>query len=58
MQCQPVAIDSGKVWPKNSTIKANKTITVSILDPIDPGLEEKEFVRILENRIYSELGIN
>tara|TARA_Y100001935_G_scaffold239465_1_gene227102 strand:- start:58 stop:234 length:177 start_codon:yes stop_codon:yes gene_type:complete len=58
MQCQPVAIDSGKVWPKNGAIKANKTITVSILDPIDPGLEEKEFVGILENKIYSELGIN
>ena len=34
----------GKVWPKNGTIKANKTITVSILDPIDPGLEEKNLL--------------
>ena len=30
-------------------------ITISILKPIDAGMNQKEFVKLLENRIYSEL---
>ena len=57
VKCQPVAIDSGRVWPKSGKIIPNKTITISILKPIDTGIEEKEFVRLLQKEIYSELDL-
>ena len=53
--CQPVAINSGKVWPKNNLLSKNTTITVSILKPIKPGLKKEEFLNLLQNNIYSEL---
>ena len=57
VKCQPVAIDSGKVWPKFGKIIPNKTITISILKPINTGIEETEFVKLLQKEIYSELGL-
>ena len=57
IKCQPVAIDSGKVWPKSGDMKPNQTITISILKPINTGIEEKEFVNLLEKEIYYELGL-
>ena len=57
VKCQPVAIDSGKVWPKSGKMKPNKTITISILKPINTGIEETEFVKLLQKEIYSELGL-
>ena len=56
ISCQPVAINSGFVWPKNGPKSSNKTITISILKPISAGLKKEEFLRILENNIYSELN--
>ena len=53
--CQPVAINSGYVWPKKGTRRSNKIITISILKPIESGLSKGEFVELLENKIYSEL---
>ena len=55
--CQPVAINSGYVWPKEGEKKANKTITISILKPIPSGLSKEEFIKILENNIYEELNL-
>ena len=55
IKCQPIAINSGFVWPKNQSMKKNKTITISILKPINPGLNDKNFLELLENNIYSEL---
>ena len=55
--CQPVAINSGYVWPKKGVKKANKTITISILKPIPSGLSKEEFIKILENNIYEELNL-
>ena len=55
IKCQPVAINSGSVWPKVGSLKANKKIIVSILDPIEPNMDSKEFLKILEGVIYSEL---
>ena len=55
LKCQPVAINSGSVWPKMGLLKANKTITISILQPIDPKLEPKEFLKLLQTNIYKEL---
>ena len=53
--CQPVAINSGFVWPKKGLKYTHKTITVSILQPISSGLVKEEFIKILENNIYKEL---
>ena len=55
ISCQPIAINSGYVWPKNGSKLSNKTITISILKPISAGLKKEEFLKILENNIYSEL---
>ena len=45
--CQPVAINSGYVWPKKGKKNINKTITISILKPIEAGLQNDEFLKIL-----------
>ena len=55
IHCQPIAINSGFVWPKNGEMKSNKEIIISILKPIDPGLKKEEFIENLEKQIYSEL---
>ncbi len=57
IKCQPVAINSGRVWQKNNIVKLNKSITISILNFIEPGLEPKNFTSIIEKNIYSELDI-
>ena len=56
IHCQPLAINSGFVWPKNGKKKSNKDITISILKPISPGLTKEEFNKTLEEKIYSELN--
>ena len=55
--CQPVAINSGYVWPKKGAKKAHKTITISILKPIPAGLPKENFIQNLEKNIYSELDL-
>ena len=57
VSCQPVAINSGYVWPKKGIKYSNKTITISILKPIPYGLLKDDFIKILENNIYSELDL-
>jgi 1-acyl-sn-glycerol-3-phosphate acyltransferase len=54
LPCIPVALNSGKIWPKNSFIKYSGDIHISFLDPIKPGLEKTAFLKILEKKIYSE----
>ncbi len=55
--CQPVAINSGFVWPKKGIMHNNKIITISILKPIAAGFSTDEFIKILESNIYSELDL-
>jgi 1-acyl-sn-glycerol-3-phosphate acyltransferase len=55
IKCQPVAINSGNVWPKNGKMSSNKYITISILQPIDYGMDKDSFIKKLQNNIYSEL---
>ena len=57
ISCQPIAINSGNTWPIIGSKKINKILTISILKPIEPGLQKKIFLRELENVIYSELNI-
>jgi len=53
--CQPIAINSGYVWPKNGPKNSHKTISISILKPIAAGLPKEEFIKNLEKDIYTEL---
>ena len=55
--CQPVAINSGHVWPKKGPKNNKRTITISILTPISIGLEQENFLKILQEKIYSELNL-
>ena len=55
IKCQPVAINSGTVWPKKGGLKPNRKITISILEPVNPGLNPADFINLIETRIYSEL---
>ena len=55
LPCIPVALDSGKVWPKNSFIKYPGNINVSFLEPVMPGKNKDEFIKEIENKIYSEI---
>ena len=55
--CQPVAINSGYVWPKKGLKIPNKKITISILKPIEIGLSKEDFIETLEKNIYVELNL-
>jgi len=57
ISCQPIAINSGNTWPKKGLKKINTILTISILKPIEPGLEKTIFLKELENVIYSELDV-
>jgi len=53
--CIPVALNTGKIWPKNSFIKYSGDIHISFLEPIMPGIDKNEFLNQLETKIYSEI---
>ena len=55
ISCIPVALNSGKVWPKHGIIKYPGKITVSFLKPIEPGLNRNDFIKNLETMIYNEI---
>ena len=57
ISCQPVAINSGYVWPKKGLKTSNKTITISILKPIKKGLTKEKFLHLVEKNIYDELNL-
>ncbi len=55
INCLPVTINSGEVWPKNGYLNRNKNITITILKPIKPGLSTNEFLYILQDTMYEVL---
>ena len=55
LPCVPVALNTGKVWPKNSFLKYNHDIVISFLEPIEPGKDKNNFVSDLEEKIYSSI---
>jgi 1-acyl-sn-glycerol-3-phosphate acyltransferase len=55
VSCIPVALNSGNVWPKKGIIKYPGKITISLLEPIRPGLNREQFTNHLENIIYEEI---
>ncbi len=56
ISCQPIAINSGYIWPKKGLKRSNSNLIISILKPINEGLDQKAFLTKLENEIYSELN--
>ena len=55
LPCIPVALNTGKVWPKNSFMKFSGDIHISFLEPIMPGKGNDEFSTEIENKIYKEI---
>jgi 1-acyl-sn-glycerol-3-phosphate acyltransferase len=47
----PIALNSGLFWRRRSLLRPPGTIAVQVLDPIPPGLEQKEFMARLQNDI-------
>ena len=54
ISCVPIALNSGYVWPKKGIIKYPGKITISLMEPIRPGLSRDEFIKNLEDKIYQE----
>ena len=55
LPCVPVALNTGKVWPKNSFLKYNHDIKISFLEPIEPGKDKNVFINDLETKIYHSI---
>ena len=53
--CVPVALNSGDVWPKNGSLKSNKTIRISIINSIPSGLKTEDFQNKIQENLYTEL---
>ena len=49
--CLPVALNSGLFWPRRSIRRNPGTVTVEILDPIQPGLDKQAFFERLQRDI-------
>lgn len=49
----PVALNSGLFWPRKLMHKQPGVITVEYLEPIEPGLSRRDFMKTLEERIES-----
>ena len=57
INCQPVAINSGNVWPKDGKLTSKKTIILSVLPAVKPGMSSADFTNYIESLIYNELDI-
>ena len=55
LPCIPVALNTGKVWPKNSFMKHPGDIHISFLEPIMSGKDNEEFTKDIESQIYTEI---
>ena len=55
LPCVPVALNTGKIWPKNSFMMYSGDIHISFLEPIMPGKDKNDFVKEIEDKIYSEI---
>ena len=57
IKCQVIAINSGIVWPKTGPLSSKKSIIISVLEPINPGMNPDDFIKKIESKIYSELDL-
>ncbi len=49
--CVPVALNSGLFWRRRGFLRRAGTVVVEFLEPIEPGLDNENFMRLLETRI-------
>jgi len=49
--CVPMATNSGVHWPAHGFLRRPGLIVYEFLEPIPPGLERREFMRLLEARV-------
>jgi 1-acyl-sn-glycerol-3-phosphate acyltransferase len=49
--CLPIALNSGLFWPRRTFYRHPGTIVVECLDPIAPGLDNKDFAELLQRTI-------
>jgi 1-acyl-sn-glycerol-3-phosphate acyltransferase len=54
--CLPVALNSGRFWPRRRFLRYPGTIVLEVLDPIPPGLARGEFAARLEREIEAASG--
>ncbi|MBO6948740.1 MAG: 1-acyl-sn-glycerol-3-phosphate acyltransferase [Rhodospirillales bacterium] len=47
----PVALNSGSYWGRREFMITPGTITLEFLEPIKPGMDRKQFMQLLENRV-------
>jgi 1-acyl-sn-glycerol-3-phosphate acyltransferase len=47
----PVALNSGRFWGRKAFLKRGGRITVEILPPIEPGIDRRRALALLEDRI-------
>ena len=57
INCLPIAINSGKTWPKSSYLKSKQNIKVSVLKSLEPGKDLEQFSQEVESLIYKELDL-
>ena len=55
LPCVPVALNTGKMWPKNSFFQKSFDIHIKFLEPINPGMSRDSFVKELETKIYTAI---
>ncbi len=49
--CVPVALNAGLFWPRRSFLRRPGKLVIEFLPAIEPGLDKKEFLKLLEDKI-------
>lgn len=52
--CVPVATNVGVLWPRTGIMRKPGVAVVEFLDPIPEGMDRKEFMTILEDRVEAK----
>ncbi|MEM6729882.1 MAG: lysophospholipid acyltransferase family protein [Pseudomonadota bacterium] len=52
--CVPTATNAGAFWPRKGIMRYPGTAVVEFLPPMEPGLDQKAFMRELETRIEAQ----
>ena len=56
ISCLPIVMNSGEIWPKQGELLTNRTLKISILSEIKPGMDEDKFLEFLQTKMYDELN--
>ncbi|MDO9460407.1 MAG: lysophospholipid acyltransferase family protein [Alphaproteobacteria bacterium] len=54
--CVPAALNSGLFWPRRKFLRPPGTIVLEFLPPIAPGLNRRDFMATVEERIETATG--